>query len=74
MRKSIRNMVLADVKRIHWRKYLSRKVWILALFGAVGYLIEHSYHLWWAGKGGEVLTGVLVEHLFMEVPMVEEIA
>ncbi len=69
-----RHMKLADIKRIHWRKYLSRKIIILAICGVAGYAVEHYLHIWFAGKGGEVAIGAVLDHLFLEVPVIEEMA
>lgn len=65
------HMKLADIKRVHWRKYLSRKVAILAVVSVAGYALEHYFHIWFAGKGGEIAFGTVIEHLFFEVPVVE---
>lgn len=67
----IRQMKLADIKRVHWRKYLSRKIVILTIFGMAGYALEHYCHIWFAGKGGEIAFGTVIEHLFLEMPVVE---
>jgi hypothetical protein len=57
--------------KIHWRKYLTRKVIILAVFAVAGYAAEHYLRLWFAGKGAELALGTVLEHTFFEVPMEE---
>jgi hypothetical protein len=71
IKKNIHTIKFADLRRIHWKKYLTRKVFILALFGAAGYTLEHYWHIWFAGKGGELAFGTVVEHLLFEVPVEE---
>jgi len=63
--------LLTNGRRIHWRKFITRKVVVLALFGAAGYAAEHYLHLWFAGKGGEVMFGTILEHILFEVPVEE---
>ena len=57
--------------KINWKKFISRKIIILAVCAAIGYSLEHYLHLWFAGKGGELALGTVVEHLFFEVPVEE---
>lgn len=59
------------IKRIHWKKYLTRKVIILTLFVAAGYAAEHYLHIWFAGKGAELAFGTILEHTLFEVPIEE---
>lgn len=61
--------------RIHWRKYLERKVIVLASLCFVTFIMEtwfhvprvqpviHSFH--------DLTVGVLAEHLFFGIPLEE---
>jgi hypothetical protein len=64
-----KHTLLTDFRHVHWRKFITRKVIVLAIFGAIGYAAEHYLHLWFAGKGGEIAFGTIIEHTFFEVPM-----
>jgi hypothetical protein len=57
------------IPRIHWRKYLTRKVFILSGFVIAGLSAEHYLHLWFCGKGAELALGTILEHTLFEVPM-----
>ncbi len=71
IRKTIHTITHKDFRRIHWRKYLTRKVIILTAFGLVGVYTEHVLHLWFLGKGGELAIGTVIEHLLFEIPIEE---
>ena len=71
LHKCVADIVFKDLRRIHWRKYITRKVIILGVFGIVGYYIEHAFHVWYAGKGGEIAIGTVIEHILFEVPVEE---
>ena len=64
-----KHLLLTDFRRIHWRKFISRKVIVLAVFGAAGYAAEHYLHIWFAGKGGEIMFGTIIEHILFGVPV-----
>jgi len=66
-----KHLLLTDFRKIHWRKFVSRKIVVLVIFGAAGYAIEHYLHLWFAGKGGEIAFGTLLEHILFGVPVEE---
>lgn len=72
VRKHFKHLNAAELRHIHWRKYLTRKVVILTIFGALGYMAEHYLHLWFAGKGGEIALGTVIEHVLFEVPVETE--
>lgn len=57
--------------KIHWKKYITRKVIILSLFVLGGTALAHYLHLWFLDKGAELALGTLMEHLFFDVPMEE---
>jgi hypothetical protein len=71
MSKSLKEITLRDLQRIHWKHYLTRKVVILAAFGCAGMVVEHYLHIWWFAKGGEILIGSVFEHLTFEIPLLE---
>jgi hypothetical protein len=71
MSKSLKDIHLRDVRHIHWQRYLTRKVVVLAAFGCVGMVVEHYLHIWWFAKGGEILIGSVFEHLAFEIPLLE---
>lgn len=54
-------------RTINWRPYLTRRVLIVAGFSMLGYGIEHIAHVYWAGKGGELLIGAVLGHCLLEV-------
>lgn len=66
-----KHLLLTDFRKIQWRKFISRKIIVLAIFGMAGYFIEHHLHLWYAGKGGEVAFGTILEHTLFGVPVEE---
>jgi len=55
--------------KIHWKKYLTRKMFILAVFAVAGYTIEHVFHIWFLGKGAEFAVATIVEHTIFDIPM-----
>jgi hypothetical protein len=56
-------------KKIHWRAYFERKFIFLLIFGVCCYALEHYWHLYIAGKGGELALGTVLEHAFFGIPM-----
>lgn len=69
--KGIHNIRKSDLRRIHWRKVVTRKVIVIAGFGIVGFVLEHYTHLWFAGRGGELAFGAVIEHLLFGLPVAE---
>jgi hypothetical protein len=59
--------------KIHWRKYLERKVIVLAAFCFATYVMETYLHV--PRVGGivhsfhDLTVGVLAEHLFFGIPL-----
>jgi len=59
------------MKRVHWRKYITRKVLIVAGIMLALQLLEHITRWHFAGKIAEFSTSSLVEHVLFGVPMEE---
>ena len=70
--RSIMEITREDLQRIHWKHYLTRKVIILGTLGICGFVIEHYFHLWMFGKGGELIVGEVASHLLLGVPLMEK--
>jgi hypothetical protein len=58
--------------RIHWRKLVTRKMVVIAVLIVAGHFLDAWWHFHLAGKGGEMLLGVTVEHFCFGIPLFEE--
>ena len=74
MSKNLVALTARDIRCIHWRKYITRKIVILTVCAAGGFIAEHYLKIWWLGKGGELLFGSVFEHIAFEVPLLEKSA
>lgn len=59
------------MKRVHWRKYLTRKLLVVGFIMLALHVIEHLTEWRFAGKLAEFSTSSIVEHLLFGVPMEE---
>lgn len=57
----------ATPKTVHkpsaWHVYFQRRAILFFTIALAGFLAEHFYHLWFLGKGGEVIIGVIVDRI-----------
>ena len=57
----------ATPKTVHkpsaWHVYFQRRAILVFTIALAGFLAEHFYHLWFIGKGGEVIIGVIVDRI-----------
>lgn len=58
--------------RIHWRKLVTRKMIVIAVLIVVGRCLDTWWHFHLAGKGGEMLAAVTLEHLCFGIPLWED--
>lgn len=61
-----------EFRRIHWKKYLTRKVIVLTSFAIAGGIAGQYIHAWFVSKTAELAFGTVVEHLLFEIPVLEE--
>ncbi len=57
--------------KIHWRKYVTRKVIFLATFAIVSPYIAAWVHVELLSHAHELAVGTLFEHLIFGIPMEE---
>lgn len=57
--------------KIHWRKYLERKVILLVALVASTYVLESYFglHVTVVHQAHELAVGVLAEHVFFGIPL-----
>jgi hypothetical protein len=68
-KRGIHNITREEFQRIHWRKFFTRKVIIIGSFAVIGFVLEHYTHLYFAGRGGEIAFGAVVEHFLFGIPL-----
>lgn len=55
-------------KKIHWGKFVNRKMIAIGVAVLVARLIGDHLHVHLLSRGGEMLMGVTMEHLIFGVP------
>ena len=60
-------------KPVGWHVYFQRRAIIFLALAITGFLVNHFYGLWFLGKGGEVVVGVIVDRIGGAVIFGEEI-
>jgi hypothetical protein len=70
--KAFHDISWKEFRRIHWRRYFTRKVVILGTFAIAGGIAGHYVHAWFINKGAEIAFGTIAEHLLFEIPITEE--
>ena len=58
--------------RVHWRRLFERKVIICSAVILVLFVAERWYHIHVMGRGSELLTASLLDHIFFGIPIFEE--
>ena len=57
----------------HWHVYLRKRIVFFTILALAGFIAEHFFRVWYLGKGGEVIIGVLVDRFGGAIIFGEEI-